>query len=182
MVRPLPLRVDIADPGDCTAGASVDPDGIFLATDGKVYMTVTLYEYDLYDMVDVAALVPGDVIELQGYDILLESVEHTDYDLVALNGGLERGGYDLVTNGDGVYYIGNYDGVKSWLALGTVTLPVNEDFTFIDECVSGPQAEVWYVGDFLQPGAQLPTGLTAHNTTVTIQNGQVIELFRAYVR
>ena len=59
VIRPLPLSVDIANLGDCTVGAAVAPDGIFLDDSGKAQMTLTLYEYDLYDMADVSVLAPG---------------------------------------------------------------------------------------------------------------------------
>lgn len=181
VIRPLPLSVDIANLGDCTVGAAVAPDGIFLDDSGKAQMTLTLYEYDLYDMADVSALAPGDVIELNGEDVLLESVERTDSGLVVLNGGLEQGGYDLTTDDETVYYLAGFDNYKSWRALGTVTLPVNEEFTYLDASDLEKDAEVWYVGDFLTPGTQLPDGLTPNNTTVTIQNGEVVELVRSYV-
>ena len=181
VIRPLPLSVDIANLGDCTVGAAVAPDGIFLDDSGKAQMTLTLYEYDLYDMVDVSVLAPGDVIELNGEDVLLESVERTDSGLGVLNGGLEQGGYDLTTDDETVYYLTGFDDYKSWRALGTVTLPVNEEFTYLDASDLEKDAEVWYVGDFLTPGTQLPDGLTPNNTTVTIQNGEVVELVRSYV-
>lgn len=181
VIRPLPLSVDIANLGDCTVGAAVAPDGIFLDDSGKAQMTLTLYEYDLYDMVDVSVLAPGDVIELNGEDVLLESVERTDSGLVVLNGGLEQGGYDLATDDETVYYLAGFDDYKSWRALGTVTLPVSEEFTYLDASDFEKEPQTWYVGDFLQPEAQLPDDLTPNNTTVTIQNGEVVGLVRSYV-
>ena len=100
---------------------------------------------------------------------------------MVLNGGLEQGGYDLTTDDETVYYLAGFDDYKSWRALGTVTLPVNEEFTYLDASDLEKDAEVWYVGDFLTPGTQLPDGLTPNNTTVTIQNGEVVELVRSYV-
>ena len=41
VIRPLPLSVDIANLGDCTVGAAVAPDGIFLDDSGKAQMTLT---------------------------------------------------------------------------------------------------------------------------------------------
>ena len=72
-------------------------------------------------------------------------------------------------------------GVNTWLALGTVTLPVNEEFFFVDDTGADTEADVWYLGDFLTPGIQLPNGITPYNTTVRIENGQVMDLFRIFV-
>lgn len=181
VVRPLPLTVDIANLGDCTLGASVEPDGIFLDNTGRAQMTVTLYDYDRYDVVDIAALEPGDVIEYRGADLLVNSVERDGAGLVSINGGEESGGFDLLTDDNTVYYECGFDGVKTWLALGTVTLPINEEFTFVDASDIDKAADVWYLGDFLTPGAQLPDGITPYNTTVTILNGQVMEMYRIFV-
>ena len=37
------------------------------------------------------------------------------------------------------------------------------------------------LGDFLTPGTQLPNGITPYNTTVRIEDGQVMDLFRIFV-
>lgn len=60
------------------------------------------------------------------------------------------------------------------------TLPVNEEFTFVDASDHEKDAAVWYVGDFLMPGAALPDDLTPYNTTVTIQDGQVLGMYRIF--
>ena len=61
------------------------------------------------------------------------------------------------------------------------TLPVNEEFTFVDASALEKDAAVWYVGDFLTSGAALPDDLTPYNTTVTIQDGQVLGMYRIFV-
>ena len=68
----------------------------------------------------------------------------------------------------------------------SLTAPISKgeiigEFTYLDASDLEKDAEVWYVGDFLTPGTQLPDGLTPNNTTVTIQNGEVVELVRSYV-
>ena len=181
VVRPLPLTVDIANLGDCSLGASVEPDGIFLDNTGRAQMTVTLYDYDRYDVVDIAALEPGDVIEYRGADLLVNSVERDGAGLVSINGVEELGRFDLLTDDNTSYYECGMNGVNTWLALGTVTLPVNEEFFFVDDTGADTEADVWYLGDFLTPGTQLPNGITPYNTTVRIENGQVMDLFRIFV-
>lgn len=177
VVRPLPLTVDIANLGDCSLGASVEPDGIFLDNTGRAQMTVTLYDYDRYDVVDIAALEPGDVIEYRGADLLVNSVERDGAGLVSINGVEELGGFDLLTDDNTSYYECSMNGVNTWLALGTVTLPVNEEFFFVDDTGADTEADVW----FLTPGTQLPNGITPYNTTVRIENGQVMDLFHIFV-
>ena len=181
VIRPLPLTVDIANPGDCTLGASVEPDGIFLDDSGRAQITITLYDYDQYDSVDIASLAPGDVIEYRGTDLLVNAVQRDGAGLVSINGGEELGGFDLLTDDNTIYYECGFNGIKTWLALGTVTLPVNEEFFFVDDTDVEKDADVWYLGDFLTPGTQLPDGITPYNTTVRIENGQVMDLFRIFV-
>lgn len=181
VVTPLPLTVDIAALEDCTVAVSVPEGGIYLDDDGAARMEAAIYAYDLYDMVDIAGLVPGDEIELHGENVLVTSVERTGSGLVILNGGLEQGGFELATDDTGVYYESGFDDAKTWTALGTVTLPVNEEFTYVDSSDPEQEEKIWYAGDFLTPGTDIEYDFTPHNTTITIQNGQVISMHRVFV-
>lgn len=181
VVTPLPLTVDIATLEDCTVAVSVPEGGIYLDDDGAARMEATVYAYDLYDMVDIAGLVPGDEMELRGENVLVTSVERTDAGLVILNGGLEQGGFELATDDTGVYFESGFDDARTWTALGTVTLPVNEEFTFVDSSDLESGEEIWYAGDFLAPDTDIRYDFTPYNTTITIRNGQVIAMHRVFV-
>lgn len=181
VIAPLPLSVDIANLGDCTVAASLEEGDFYLDDDGKAQMKFTIYDYDRYDMVDIANLAVGDRIEIRGEEIEVRELERPDGSMVSINGGKELGGFDLTTDDSGVFFEMGENDVKSWLALGTVTLPVNPEFVFEDSSDLDSGLKTWYAGDFLMPQVEIAFGFSALNTTVTIQNGEVIAMYRVYI-
>lgn len=180
VIKPLPIAVDIANLDECTVAASLEEGDFYLDDDGKAQMKFTVYDFDVYDLVDIANIAAGDVIVLHGDDVVVNSVEHPGGSMVSINGGKDLGGYDLITDDDGVFFEIGYNDAKSWTALGTVTLPVNPEFTYVDSSDLEKDPEVWYAGDFLMPVVEIEFAFSPLNTTVTIQNGEVIGMSRVY--
>ena len=60
-IEPLPESLDLNALTDATVAASFGADDIS-ETDGKTELTLTVYDYDIYDMVDIAQLAVGDTI------------------------------------------------------------------------------------------------------------------------
>ena len=88
-VKPLPDAIDVTALTDATVAASFDESAIE-ETDGKTYLTLQVYDYDRYDMVDISNLAEGSVIVAGGKDMTVSSVER-DGALVLINGGLTKG-------------------------------------------------------------------------------------------
>lgn len=84
---------------DATVAASFGADDI-PETDGKTELTLTVYDYDIYDMVDIAQLAVGDTIVVDGKDMVVTSREDEN-GFVTINGGLEQGGVDLTSDDSG---------------------------------------------------------------------------------
>ena len=100
-VEPLPETLDVNALTDATVAASFSAEDIS-EKDGKTQITLTVYDYDVYDMVDVAQLAVGDTIVVDGKDMVVTSREDKD-GFVTINGGLEQGGVDLTSDDSGVY-------------------------------------------------------------------------------
>ena len=75
VIKPLPMAVDIANLDECTVAASLEEGDFYLDDDGKAQMKFTVYDYDVYDLVDIANIAAGDVIVLHGDDVVVNSVE-----------------------------------------------------------------------------------------------------------
>ena len=180
VIRPLPQTLEISTLDNCTVAAAVEEGGIYLDDTGKAQMKAVIYDYDRYDMVDIAALAEGDIIELRGEEVTVNSVEHRENGWVVINGEIDMGGYELFTDDTGVYFEVGFDDIRTWNEIGTVTLPVNEEFVFTDTSDLEKGEEVWYAGDFLQPEPEVRYGFTPYNTTITIQNGEVVAMTRVY--
>ena len=176
-VEPLPETLDVNALTDATVAASFSAEDIS-EKDGKTQITLTVYDYDVYDMVDVAQLAVGDTIVVDGKDMVVTSREDKD-GFVTINGGLEQGGVDLTSDDSGVYYAVGMDDVKSYHELGRITVPVAEGFVLTDNADPEHPDETYAASDLAKLAASEP-GFTANNTLATIEHGEVTVLARSY--
>ena len=176
-VEPLPETLDVNALTDATVAASFSAEDIS-EKDGKTQITLTVYDYDVYDMVDVAQLAVGDTIVVDGKDMVVTSREDKD-GFVTINGGLEQGGVDLTSDDSGVYYAVGLDDAKSYHELGRITVPVAEGFVLTDNSDLEHPDETYAASDLAKLAASEP-GFTANNTLATIEHGELTVLARSY--
>ena len=69
IINPLPETLDVANLDDCTVAVSLAQGDVFADDSGKAMMKVTVYNYECYDMADIAALAEHDVIVRRGEEI-----------------------------------------------------------------------------------------------------------------
>ena len=86
-VEPLPETLDVNALTDATVAASFGAEDIS-EKDGKTQITLTVYDYDVYDMVDISQLAVGDTIVVDGKDMVVASREDKN-GFVTINGGLD---------------------------------------------------------------------------------------------
>ena len=176
-VEPMPESLDPQALTDATVAVSFGADDIS-ETDGKTELTLTVYDYDIYDMVDIAQLAVGDTIVVDGKDMVVTSREDEN-GFVTINGGLEQGGVDLTSDDSGVYYAVGLDDTKSYHELGKVTVPVAEGFVLTDNADPEHPDETYAAADLAELAASEP-GFTANNTLATIEHGKLTVLVRSY--
>lgn len=176
-IEPLPESLDLNALTDATVAASFGADDIS-ETDGKTELTLTIYDYDIYDMVDIAQLAVGDTIVVDGKDMVVTSREDEN-GFVTINGGLEQGGVDLTSDDSGVYYAVGMDDAKSYHELGKITVPVAEGFVLTDNSDPDHPDETYAASDLAKLAASEP-GFTANNTLATIEHGELTVLARSY--
>ena len=104
VINPLPETLDVNALDNCTVAVSLEKGNAYVDDSGKMVMDVTVYSYELYDMVDISTLEENDVIVRQNKEVKITGLERTDSGLVRINGGEENGGFDLVSNDNTVYY------------------------------------------------------------------------------
>ena len=176
-VEPMPESLDLNALTDATVAASFGADDIS-EIDGKTELTLTVYDYDIYDMVDIAQLAVGDTIVVDGKDMVVTSREDEN-GFVIINGGLEQGGVDLTSDDSGVYYAVGMDDAKSYHELGKITVPVAEGFVLTDNSDPDHPDETYAASDLAKLAASEP-GFTANNTLATIEHGELTVLARSY--
>lgn len=177
-IYPLPdSTMDTLD--NATLAISLEEGDAYVDDTGAMQMDVTVYSYDLFDMVDIAGLKAGDIIVTRSGEVAVSSVERNELGTVFINGGLEEGGFDLFSNGGGVYYENGFNDTKNWYAIGEVPLRVSADLEFKDNIDPDKGEQIYYAGSFLV-GEVTDYNFTPHNTTVRIENGQIVSMERIY--
>lgn len=179
-IAPLPVTIDMNNLTDCTVAVSFNKEDASVDENGKMQLKVKVYTYDLYDMVDIAMLAVGDTIVLRGEEILVSSLVRTDYGSLQINGGLDAGGYELVTNDNTVYFETGYSDVKTWFEVGEVTLPVSADFILTDNADLEGNEKTFTFEDLSTDKVAYLYGFTPHNTRIVIQDGIITQMERIY--
>ena len=100
IISPLPETLDINTLDNCTVAISLKNGGAYVNDVGKMVMDVTVYSYELYDMVDIASLKENDVILRKNEEVKVTEFERLESGLVRINGGEENGGFFYEINSD----------------------------------------------------------------------------------
>lgn len=178
-VMPLPNLNDVQEIDNCTVAVSLEQGDVYVDDSGAMQMDVTVYTYDLYDMVDIAALKEGDVIVIRNEEVTITSLEQNARGLL-INGGLDENGYELRTDENTVWYECGYSDIKSYYEIGKITLRVSPDMCFYDSSDLDKGECIYYPGDFLVENPEFMYHFVPNNTTIVIEDGMIIEMHRQY--
>ncbi len=165
---------------DAIVAVSFEKGDAYVDDDGILQLDVTVHTYDKYDMVDIAMLEAGDIIVGYAGEVEVTSVEQNEAGTVMINGGLEAGGFDLVTEDNGVFFEAGFNDAKNWYEVGTATLRVSADMEGIDNADPELGEVTFYPGDLLNNSIE-NFHFTPHNTTIRVESGQIVEMNRRYV-
>lgn len=181
IIVPLASTVDMDNLDNCTVAVSFDEGDIYVDDAGVMQIRATVYDYDVYDMVDISEMKKGDTIEVRNENVLITSLEKNELGLIMINGGIENGGFDLYTNENGVYYESGFSDIKSFYELGEVTLPVSDELEFYDSSDFEKGEQTYYAGDFLTESAGLEYYFVPDNTSIVIEDGIVTKMYRVFM-
>lgn len=178
IVYPLP-DTTMENITDTVLSVSLEEGKAYVDDTGKMQMDVTVYTYDKYDMVDISMLKAGDTLVTHSGEVEILAVEQDPSGTVRINGGLDEGGMDLVTDDSGIFYETGYNDHKSWYEIGYATIRVSVDFIFTDNADLEQGEVIYYPGSFLI-GEVTNYDFTPYNTTIRIAEGQIVEMNRVY--
>ena len=164
---------------DAILAVSLEAGGAYVDENGNMQMAVTVYTYDQYDMVDISMLHVGDTIVRHSGEVEVTSKEQNEAGTIHINGGLDNDGFNLVTDDSGIFYEMGYGDSKNWYAIGNVTLPLSADFTGVDNA-DLDYRDLALTADSFLTGEVTNYDFTPYNTTIRVENGQVVELERRY--
>ena len=178
-ISPLP-DATMENLTDAILSVSLAEGDAYVDETGKMQMDLKIYSYDCYDMVDISNLKVGDTLVKHSGKVQVTSIEQNDAGTIYINGGLDNGGFDLVTDDCGTFYEVGYNDHKNWYPVGETTIRVSTDFEGVD-CADPELGEVViYPGDFLVD-AVTNYDFTPYNTTIRIEGGQIVEMNRRYI-
>ena len=177
----LPSTIDLTALDNCTLAVSFEKGDAYVDDNGAMQLKVTVYEYELFDMVDIANLKEGDTIMIQNQEVLVETMEILDSGLLFINGGMENGGYDLWHGDSGVYFEHGYNDTKSYQPIGEATIKVSGEFEFVDASDLNKGEVIFYPGDFLTDNEEIIYNFTPNNTNIVVENGVVTHMTRIYM-
>ena len=178
-VNPLP-DTTMDNLTDAILSVSLAEGDAYVDDTGKMQMDLKIYTHDKYDMVDVAALEKGDSIVTHDGKVKIKSIERDAAGTILINGGLADGGLNLVTENEGIFYAVDENHAKCWYEAGEATIRVSVDFKGLDYADPELGEVILYPGSFLI-NEVTNYNFTPYNTTIRVENGQIIELHRSYV-
>ena len=179
IIMPLP-DTTMENLSDAILAISLDDGDAYVDDSGIMQMNLKIYTYDQYDMVDIANLKVGDTVVRHSGEVKVISKEQNEAGTIYINGGLENGGFDLVTDDGGIFYETGFNDVKNWYEIGQATIRVSVDFKGIDNADLEQGEVMIYPGDFLI-GAVTNYDFTPYNTTIRVEDGQIVEMDRVFI-
>ena len=179
-VLPLPGTLDIMNLNDCTIAVSLEEGDVYVNESGVMEMKVTVYTYDVYDMVDISLLKIGDSITIRQENVKITSLERGKNGEIYINGGLDNGGYELRNDDNGVFFEIGYSDVKFYYSIGEATLDVSRDLQYTDASDLDKGEVIYYFGDFLREDSEIDYYFVPNNTCISIKDGSVISMYRIY--
>ncbi len=141
---------------------------------------MTVYNYDLYDTVDIANLKVGDAIKVVDEDILIKSIDKGEYGELNINGGIDNEGITLQPGDGGTYYEILMNDMKHYYEIGKTILPVAQEFTLRDSSNHNIPEQTLLAGDLINGLDKVYADFQPTNTLVTVQDGFITEMSHIY--
>ena len=184
-VAPQTVEIDVNALPDGIYPVSFDPGDVLGGASGIFLNAVKIYSEDIYDIVEVNTLMPGDTIVVNGDEIPVESVTSDEFGHVIVNGGLDsENGTVLAPLGEDSngYRVFGEDDMPTYTLLGTTTLRLADTAVLNDSWKIDADPITAAYGDIVSTITGSENAFfVQYNTTVRIENGAVVEINRIYV-
>lgn len=179
-INTLPAGISIEELTDCTVPAKFTTDD-FNWMGGN--LTMTVYNEDLYDAVDIQQMQVGDTLMYENNPLVVTTLEESD-GIITINGGVEEDGAWLQSNGGGTYRATVFDDHSIYTELGEAQVPLADDFVFID-CGENPTDPSDTVSTNQKLYIESLQGYKREffnlNTSVLIEHGVITKIERRWI-
>jgi hypothetical protein len=179
-ILPLPSTINLEALEDSSLAVSFGKENIHKNEDESITIDITVYAYDMYDMVDIANLKEGDTISINGENVEINSIEKEENGAVLINGGIDNDGFTLSTDDSTIYHLFDYNDAKVYNEVGKISLKLEEDFAMNDSSdLENPNA-VYTAEDLLKEESTFNFIFTPNDTTAQIANNEIVSITRIF--
>lgn len=179
-ILPLPSTINLEALEDSSLAISFGKEDIHKNEDDSITIDLTIYAYDMYDMVDIANLKEGDTISINGEDVEINSIEKEENGAVLINGGINNDGFTLATDDSTIYHLFDYNDAKVYNEVGKVSLKLAKDFVMNDSSdLENPDA-TYTAEDLLKEESDINFIFTPNDTTAQIANNEIVSITRIF--
>lgn len=180
VIAPLPAGIEADNLQECTVPASFKIEDFNWRGSN---LTMTVYNKDLYDAVEISLMQPGDTLIYEGKPMIVNTMEEVN-GYLEINGGLEEGGCWLAGYEGGTYIAKIFDDHATYTELGKAEVMLADDFVIID-CGSNPEDPIDTIRSdqklYLESLEEGRRDFFALNTVVRIENGMIKEINRRWI-
>lgn len=170
-VAPIPTTLNLSSLSDGVYAVAFDPGDIASVTSGIFMNALWFYTADIYDDAAVKALMEGDTVVVNGREMAVTEVRFRR-GRVDVNGGVNaEGGCAFVAQDGGGWRVMLEEDHPVYTEQGSTTLKVDRSARYLE----GGVVYAAYDGlvDAIQSSGDT---YSQYNTTVTVENGKVIEI------
>lgn len=179
-ILPLPSTINLEALEDSSLAVSFGKEDIHKNEDESITIDLTIYAYDMYDMVDIANLKEGDMISINGEDVEINSIEEEENGAILINGGIDNDGFTLATDDSTICHLFDYNDAKVYNEVGKVSLKLAKDFAMNDSSdLDNPDA-TYTAEDLLKEESDFNFIFTPNDTTAQIANNEIVSITRIF--
>ncbi len=178
-IEPRSNGYDSSSPADGSVIASFNIKDFDLENNT---LTFTAYEEELYDGGEISLMQIGDTLKMDGKEIVVESIQDKDGDLI-VNGGFEEGGAELTSAPNGMYKAHYFDDYATYAELGKSTLPFDDELMITDSYkdASAPvEATLENLDKYLNGLTGASDSFNYTSTTIEIAGGKIRSITRIW--
>jgi len=176
-IKPLGMDYDSDSPADCTVSAEFTIKDFDLDAGT---LSFTAYTEELFDAAEISLMQIGDTLNVGGQAIVVESIQDKDGELI-VNGGIEEGGTDLISNGGGTYRVHGMDDYATYVEIGRSTLSISEDLKISDgykDASSPIESDYEGLAEYLENLEGASDSYSYLSTKVRIEKGKIVDITR----
>lgn len=179
VLSPLPTDFSTEEIDNCTLAVSFQKKDMSFNPDGAGQISLKIHQYEKFSDAEIKRLKVGDILLILSREVKIFSLSYEKENRILINGSLDAGGYELALHPDGYWYVNGYNDTKAWYEAGAVTLPVANNFVYIDAS-NLDAAPSEYSFSYLMEQEFSDYMFSPHSTTATIKNGRIIMVKRVY--